>query len=39
MVFSSYIMWFRLPSKRRWGIAALLLGFAACGAFVVGTPW
>jgi hypothetical protein len=36
MVFSSYIMWYRLKAKRRWGVVALLLGSATCGAFVVG---
>ena len=36
MVFSSYIMWFRLKVKRRWGVVALVLGLATCAAFVVG---
>ena len=39
MVFSSYIMWYRLKTKRRWGIVALLLGYASCGAFVTGLRW
>ena len=39
MVFSSYIMWFRLKAKRRWGLVALLLGLVSCGAFVAGLRW
>lgn len=39
MVFSSYIMWFRLKAKRRWGSVALLLGLVSCGAFVAGLRW
>lgn len=39
MVFSSYIMWYRLKAKRRGGIVALLLGFVSCGAFVTGLRW
>jgi len=39
MVFSSYIMWYRLKAKRRAGIVALLLGFASCGAFLAGFRW
>ena len=39
MVFSSYIMWYRLKGKRRGGIVALLLGFVSCGAFVTGLRW
>ena len=39
MVFGSYVMWFRLKAKRRWGIVALLLGFLSCGAFVAGMRW
>jgi hypothetical protein len=39
MVFSSYIMWYRLKAKRRGGIVALLLGFIGCGAFVTGLRW
>lgn len=39
MVFSSYIMWYRLKGKRRGGIIALLLGYVTCGAFVAGLRW
>jgi hypothetical protein len=39
MVFSSYIMWYRLKAKRRGGVVALLLGFVSCGAFVFGLRW
>lgn len=39
MVFSSYIMWYRLRAKRRGGIVALLLGFMACGAFLGALRW
>ena len=39
MVFSSYIMWYRLKPKRRGGVIALLLGFATCGVFVAGLSW
>ena len=39
MVFSSYIMWYRLKAKRRGGIVALLLGFVSCAAFVTGLRW
>jgi hypothetical protein len=39
MVFSSYIMWYRLKAKRRGGIVALLLGFVSCCAFVTGLRW
>ena len=39
MVFSSYIMWYRLKGKRRGGIVALVLGFVSCGAFVTGLRW
>jgi hypothetical protein len=39
MVISSYVMWYRLPAKRRGGIVALMLGFAACAAFVAGLQW
>jgi len=39
MVFSSYIMWYRLKTKRRGGVVALLLGFVSCGAFVFGLRW
>ena len=36
MVFSSYVMWFRLREKRAGGVIAVLLGLLACGAFVAG---
>jgi hypothetical protein len=39
MVFSSYIMWYRLKTKRRGGVVALLLGFVSCGAFIFGLRW
>ena len=39
MVFSSYVMWYRLKAKRRGGIVALLLGFVSCGAFITGLRW
>ena len=39
MVFSSYIMWYRLKGKRRLGILALLAGFASCALFVTGVNW
>jgi hypothetical protein len=39
MVLSSYVMWYRLPAKRRGGIAALAAGYALCGLFVVGLAW
>ncbi|MGH8639726.1 MAG: hypothetical protein ACREUZ_21555 [Burkholderiales bacterium] len=39
MVFSSYIMWYRLKPKRRGGIIALLLGFVSSGAFLAGLGW
>jgi hypothetical protein len=39
MVFSSYIMWFRLKTKRVGGAIALLLGIVTCGAFVAGLSW
>jgi len=34
MVFSSYIMWYRLKAKRLGGAVALVLGFLTCAAFV-----
>lgn len=34
MVLGSYIMWGRLASKRRGGLAALALGYLACAAFL-----
>ena len=36
MVFSSYVMWYRLKGKRLGGIVALLLGCVSCGALVFG---
>jgi hypothetical protein len=39
MVFSSYIMWYRLKPKRGWGVIALLLGLVSCGAFLAGFRW
>jgi hypothetical protein len=36
MVLSSYVMWFRLRAKRFGGAIALVSGFVACVAFVVG---
>lgn len=39
MVFSSYIMWYRLRAKRLGGIVALLLGFISCGAFLGALRW
>ena len=39
MVFSSYIMWYRLKAKRVGGIVALILGFVSCGALVAGLRW
>lgn len=39
MVLGSYVMWYRLDGKRPLGIVALVLGFASCGAFVVGVRW
>jgi len=39
MVFSSYIMWYQLRTKRLAGIFALLLGFIGCGAFIGALRW
>jgi hypothetical protein len=39
MVFSSYVMWYRLTTKRLGGIVALLLGFVSCGAFLGALRW
>ena len=36
MVFSSYLMWYRLKGKRLGGIIALFAGVVSCGLFVVG---
>jgi cytochrome bd-type quinol oxidase subunit 1 len=34
MVISSYVMWWRLPNKRRTGMIAVVLGIASCTAIV-----
>lgn len=39
MVFSSYVMWYRLKARRLGGAIALMLGFAGCGVFVAGFSW
>lgn len=39
MVFSSYILWYRLRAKRLGGIVALLLGFITCVAFIGALRW
>jgi hypothetical protein len=39
MVFSSYIMWYRLRAKRLGGIVALMLGVLSCGAFLGALRW
>jgi hypothetical protein len=39
MVFSSYVMWYRLTNKRLGGIVVLLLGFVSCGAFLGALRW
>ena len=39
MVFSSYIMWYRLRTKRLGGIVALLLGYISCAAVVGAFRW
>jgi hypothetical protein len=39
MVFSSYIMWYRLRAKRVGGIVALGLGLITCGAFLGVLRW
>ena len=39
MVFSSYIMWYRLRAKRLSGLAALLAGVISCGAFLGTLRW
>ncbi len=36
MVFGSYYMWWRLRSKRPWGVVALCSGWIACALFAVG---
>ena len=39
MVLSSYIMWYRLKHKRRWGMIWLSAGVLSCGFFAVGLGW
>ena len=39
MVLSSYVMWWRLPAKRRLGVVAVLFGVATCAAFVTSVRW
>jgi len=39
MVCSSYYMWWVLPQKRIFGLAALSLGTIVCGLFVFGLRW
>ena len=39
MVVGSYVMWFRLRSKRLGGTVALALGFLGCGAFLGALHW
>jgi hypothetical protein len=39
MVFSSYIMWYRLRAKRLGGLVALLAGVISCGAFLGALRW
>ena len=39
MVFTSYIMWYQLKPKRRWGAVAVSLGCLTCIAFVAGLRW
>ena len=39
MVLGSYVMWFRLKTKRLGGIVALALGFLTCGVFVGALRW
>jgi hypothetical protein len=39
MVFSSYIMCYRLKTKRLGGIIALPIGLVSCSAFVTGFGW
>ena len=34
MVLGSYVMWFRLKTKRLGGMVALVLGVVSCAAFV-----
>jgi hypothetical protein len=39
MVLSSYIMWYRLKTKRLWGTIALLLGFVSSALLMAGVRW
>lgn len=39
MVLGSYVMWFRLSTKRVGGVVALALGFISCGAFIGALRW
>ena len=39
MVLGSYVMWFRLGTKRLGGIVALALGFISCGAVISALRW
>jgi hypothetical protein len=39
MVFSSYLMWWRLKAKRIGGVVALVTGFISCGAFLGALRW
>ena len=39
MVFTSYIMWYRLRAKRLGGLVALLAGVISCGAFLGALRW
>ena len=39
MVASSYLMWYRLKTKRRYGWIALILGYATCAAFLTSLAW
>jgi hypothetical protein len=39
MVFSSLLMWFKLPQKRSSGTVVLVLGTLLCGWFCVGLRW
>jgi hypothetical protein len=39
MVLGSYVMWFRLRTKRLSGAVTLALGFISCGAFIWAFRW
>jgi hypothetical protein len=39
MVFSSYVMWWRLRTKRIGEIAALVTGLVSCSAFLGALRW